>query len=386
MRRAAVLAIVAGAFVAFGAGPAHANHVSCGDTITADTTLDSDLIDCPDNGIVIGADNITLDLNGHTMDGDNELIDPCPGDDFCDAGVANDGHKGVTIKGGKIREFGSGVFVFGVKHNSLRNLHASRNIFNGITIGNSVRSGVKGSLTSANGLETDFPGIAVFGSKRIRIKRTTSTRNADLGLFVVDSDHNRFVRNKLAANPEAGAIIEGDRNTIGRNQVVRNGDGIILSGNGNTVARNHISKARGNQARHCPGGCGGFAISLEDGHNNVLAGNQIRDSRNTGIRLSTFVGHQHLRDNIVRRNIVRGAGRNGVHVEEGVEGTLLLRNHVSRAGDDGIDVESPATTLTRNHANHNADFGIAAILGVVDGGGNKARGNGNPAQCTHVAC
>ena len=39
---------------------------SCGDTITADTTLDSDLVDCPNNGIVIGADDITLDLNGHT--------------------------------------------------------------------------------------------------------------------------------------------------------------------------------------------------------------------------------------------------------------------------------------------------------------------------------
>jgi hypothetical protein len=168
--------------------------------------------------------------------------------------------------------------------------------------------------------------------------------------------------------------------------VVRNSDGIILRGNGNTAARNHIIKARGSQARHCPGGCGGFGISLEDGHNNLLAGNEILDARNTGIRLSTFVGHQHLRDNIVRRNIVGGAGRNGVLIDSTVEHTLLLGNRVSRAGDDGIDVESPTTTLTRNHARHNADLGIAAVLGVVDGGGNKAGGNGNPAQCTHVAC
>jgi hypothetical protein len=41
-------------------------HVGCGDTITTDTTLESDLVNCPNNGIVIGADNITLDLNGHT--------------------------------------------------------------------------------------------------------------------------------------------------------------------------------------------------------------------------------------------------------------------------------------------------------------------------------
>ncbi len=43
--------------------------VRCGATITADTTLHHDLLDCPGNGIVIGADHITLDLNGHTVDG-----------------------------------------------------------------------------------------------------------------------------------------------------------------------------------------------------------------------------------------------------------------------------------------------------------------------------
>ena len=42
---------------------------SCGDVITQDTTLDSDLIDCPGDGVVIGASGITLDLAGHTIDG-----------------------------------------------------------------------------------------------------------------------------------------------------------------------------------------------------------------------------------------------------------------------------------------------------------------------------
>lgn len=29
---------------------------------------------------------------------------------------------------------------------------------------------------------------------------------------------------------------------------------------------------------------------------------------------------------------------------------------------------------------------LEAVPGVTDGGGNRARGNGNPAQCTNVAC
>ena len=65
-----VLALVVAGFTVVGGGQALASDVGCGDTITTDTTLDSDLVNCPNNGIIIGADNITLDLNGHTIDGD----------------------------------------------------------------------------------------------------------------------------------------------------------------------------------------------------------------------------------------------------------------------------------------------------------------------------
>ena len=58
----------------------------------------------------------------------------------------------------------------------------------------------------------------------------------------------------------------------------------------------------------------------------------------------------------------------------------------SRNGEDGIDVDVPATTLTRNIANRNRDLGIEAVPGVIDGGGNRAAGNGNPAQCTNIDC
>ena len=39
-----------------------------------------------------------------------------------------------------------------------------------------------------------------------------------------------------------------------------------------------------------------------------------------------------------------------------------------------------------NHAFFNADLGIFAAPGVIDGGGNKAKHNGNPAQCVGVRC
>jgi len=56
------------------------------------------------------------------------------------------------------------------------------------------------------------------------------------------------------------------------------------------------------------------------------------------------------------------------------------------AGDDGINVATPDTTVTGNRALHNGDLGIEAVAGVTDGGGNRAFGNGNPVQCTNVLC
>ena len=66
--------------------------------------------------------------------------------------------------------------------------------------------------------------------------------------------------------------------------------------------------------------------------------------------------------------------------------SVLERNSAFRAGHDGIRVDSAAAQLTGNAAFFNHDLGIEAVTGVTDGGGNRAYGNGNPAQCTGVAC
>jgi hypothetical protein len=50
-----VLALVVAGFTVLGGGQALASHARCGDTITTDTTLDSDLVNCPNNGIMVGA-------------------------------------------------------------------------------------------------------------------------------------------------------------------------------------------------------------------------------------------------------------------------------------------------------------------------------------------
>ena len=45
---------------------ANAATVNCGDTITADVVLDSDLA-CAGEGLTVGGNGITLDLGGHSL-------------------------------------------------------------------------------------------------------------------------------------------------------------------------------------------------------------------------------------------------------------------------------------------------------------------------------
>jgi len=53
---------------------------------------------------------------------------------------------------------------------------------------------------------------------------------------------------------------------------------------------------------------------------------------------------------------------------------------------DGIDVFSPSTVIAGNVANGNFGYGIYAPDGAIDGGGNHAHANGEPAQCVNISC
>ena len=134
-------------------------------------------------------------------------------------------------------------------------------------------------------------------------------------------------------------------------------------------------------------GAGLDGISTGAGNNagNVVVGNQVSEQSRNGISI-LFASATTL-----IRNDVSFNGSDGITVGQSftvgqTTDTLVQRNRADRNGDDGIDTSEPSTTLTANRANRNFDLGIEAVPGVIDGGRNRARGNGNPAQCLNVAC
>jgi parallel beta-helix repeat protein len=307
-------AVVMAAALAWSSAAPQAVHVNCGDVITTTTTLDSDLIDCPGNGLVIGAPNITVNLNGHVIDGDAAGFD---------SGIDNfAGHDRVTIRNGTIREFGSGVVMAGSRNSRLQDLEVTANV----------------------------GGVALIqDSDNNTVERCDITANST-GVFVqTGSDHNNLNLNRIEDNVQAGVSIDASaENRVQRNDVNRNGGGGIL------------------------------VTGVSD--NNKIEKNDLKS--NSGIAGIYVDGGT---DNVVSKNDLE-KNPDGIRVTVNAIGTLVERNQADKSTFDGIDNDNATTEITLNVTNKNGDLGIESEFGAVDGGGNRARGNGNPLQCTGVIC
>ena len=364
---------------------ARANHVGCGDVITQDITLDSDLIDCPLSGLVIGAPGIQVDLNGHIVDGRGRFASSAPG-------IANvGGFDGVTIKSGTVREFEHGVVLFEVTGASLDGLSVLANNITGIRLSDSLQN----TITRSTAMESGF-GIEVAGSSENVIARNTLLDNGGGGIVLAGSAGNLVEKNDLAGNARgnvsAVALYSSTANRIEKNDVHDNPNfGIYLS-------RSAANRVEANTAdRNFAGIVAGY-----QSHDNVIVGNGAGENRTYGLWAEDGASANYLEQNSTRRNgstgiFVSGAGNavidntavenafDGIIVFE-ASGTVVDGNSTNFNGDDGIDVMSPGNSVGANHSNRNHDLGIDAVLGTTDAGGNRAHGNGNPVECVNVAC
>ena len=117
------LMALAAAFVGLSAGRATAASVSCGDVLTHSAKLQSDL-NCPGDGVIIGADRITLNLNGHTLRGPI-CQQPYP---EClvntgEIGIEDSGYDRVRIVNGTVLGFERSVLLAGADGNTLSHLN-----------------------------------------------------------------------------------------------------------------------------------------------------------------------------------------------------------------------------------------------------------------------
>jgi hypothetical protein len=302
LRLTALSAIAALALVALWPAQATATHVQCGEVITQDTKLDNDLLNCPPDlepnpppfkaALTIGADDVTLDLNGHTLQ---------TGVVFAGTGTTGidnaGGYDDITVKDGTIDHYEYPVFISGGADNAVTNVNLSGR-------GGVIAYGVSGMQVTKSVIEGGaWGGIYLYGpGGPARIESNVVSRGIS-GIEAPPSAEGRIVI--------SGNVLNG------------NFDGIYVPAGRNVVAEhNHVTGTVGAI------GYGGIGI--------------------------------YARGGLVKHNLVEQNG-------------------------DGI-IALGSTIVSHNTANFNQFLGIDADLTVIDGGGNRASGNGNPLQCLNVFC
>ena len=215
------------------ASAAPAQALTCGSVVSTDVRLTADLTGCEDNGLVIGAPGITVDLAGHTIEG--------LGSGYARAGVFNELHPDVTVTGGRISGFAFGVQGYQAPGGTYDRLEV-RDTIDAISLEDSDDSEVH-----ASHLHHNRSGIDMRQTDRSRFVGNVVRENETQGVIDRASVGNTFARNVVAANGFDGIQLEdSDDATVDKNVFLANGiDGLYavagadrLRLTGNTAIRN----------------------------------------------------------------------------------------------------------------------------------------------------
>lgn len=307
------------------AAPAVAATSTCGAVITRTASLTSDLGPCPGDGILVGADNITIDLGGHTLSGA-----AAHGGETAGVRVAN--HTGVRVMNGTITGFDAGVAILGGGGNTVQKLDVHDNIGttmgdlgDGVFISNSKNNRVQGNVIKHNG---PFEGIGVFGNATdVFLNGATQVTTGNV------IERNSVLNNDIVSDPfgngppffsvddgiNLGASLDGGSfTTVVGNAVQRNGRvGILVCSFGgspclttdNTVAGNSVEGngikgprasdgISANDVIHIPGQP--FYLDIADpSARNLITNNVSRGNEGSGIWVSS-------RDNRILNNVALG--------------------------------------------------------------------------------
>lgn len=326
-------------FFIFSAGNAQAANCggatvcACGDTVTASTTLTGNLT-CAGHGLVVGANNITIDGGNYTITGDGGLYDN---------GIdSNNGYDNITVKNISVTNFNYGVYFNSSSSSTIQNVTAYSNRFYGIfllssnsstlttnTVYSNELSGIQIQASSGNTLTNNIMSengnnlyVYTLGDLS-KYNNTIDTTNKvegksvyyfydndgtagsplvydgdvlgdDIGMFwCIACDYVQIKNATLSTNNPIGVHFFNTSNSVIQNVTTNSNTitGIDISGSGgssNTLTNNTVSFNNT-----------GIALG---GSLNTLTSNTVSSNSNMGISISNFGSSNTLTNNIVLNN------------------------------------------------------------------------------------
>ncbi len=270
----------------------------CMQVLTSNAKLGANL-DCPGlTGLIIGADDVTIDLNSFTITGT---------DVFGTSGVLSFGFgfNDVTIENGTISGFQNGVFVDGAENVKLKNLVIRDPSFGGIVVSESGSIEIEG--LSLLGPRRDMTSAIAI---RLQVVDGFEVDNIDVHGYLKGIRMNCLPFPACRANPATGRPVTDGKVT---NSTFSGTQGIqIFNARDVEISGNHITNCtifvtgRGNS---CDGIHVGFSSEIE------IENNYVHDNVEDGDDVAHgIVFRDDVTDSEISANHVYDNDGNGIRV------------------------------------------------------------------------
>ena len=236
--------------------------------LTADIT-DSAATTC----MRITAENVTLDCQGHTIDGT---------DTGSTIGIYSNQFN-TTVRNCVVTDWREGIVFEGSNNGIIENTTLDSNL---------------------------YESISLFSSSGCTIANNTVS-NSVYGIKLQKSSNNNRIINNNASNSDYGIYLDGaSYNTIANNDASNSAHGIYLNGASyNTITNNTANS------------CNNRAISLDESNNNILANNTAKHS-NFGIYISSSF------NNTVKNSRIEYNSKYGIYMYSAVNPANHIYNNL----------------------------------------------------------
>ena len=296
----------------------------CGDTVTKSCTFNGDMNCQIRYGLIVGADNITIDGAGYALEHDDSgecTLSPS-------AGILNKGYDDVTIANLEIEHFCNGIYlniddesgnvVYG---NIIENCDIHHN-------GNAI------SPSATHGIKMRYVFNSTIRNNSIHdqiayVDPNPGCEDGGNGMFLYKGDYNNIIGNRFYNNQKAGMLIKMkprywniynnhlwgndqggiilrcmrcDFNLIEHNNASDNyGSGIFIGGNANIVRYNTVCN-NGDGGPYYEDNVGGHGYGINMGRgdgslNNTLISNTVCGNDYLDMKVVTGVTGNHGSEN-----------------------------------------------------------------------------------------
>jgi parallel beta-helix repeat protein len=214
---------------------------SCGQVITQNVVLTSNLNCAETDGLIVNAGNIVIDLNGHTIAGPDIDSDTKTSSKV---GIMIPNVNNVVVQDGTIEGFQAGILMTGSQNVEVKGMVVKNNQIGLFSTGSSI---VNAHLSI---IMNNQIGIAAHSTQQSSIEDNILFQNILAGVTLVNSDNSVITLNSITESGN-GLYIDNqsNQNNVNFNNVllntidVNNANGLPVNTNGNTYDQNNCMTA-----------------------------------------------------------------------------------------------------------------------------------------------